>query len=68
MAFTPCLLAGRDERVEDGEVLAGVLVAEEEVVPAPESHAAKRGFSDVVVRRDRREAKEAAERAEVRSR
>src|SRR5690606_36205820 len=59
------LLAGCDERIEDGEVLSGVLVTEEEVVRASESNAAKRGLRDVVVRRDRRMTEEAAERSPV---
>src|ERR1700722_2445989 len=46
-------LAGRDECVEDGEVVAGLLVAEEEVVRAPESDPAQRSLRDVVVWRNR---------------
>src|SRR5258708_35130276 len=59
------LLAGRDERVEDREVLAGLLVAEKKIVRAPQGHTAQRSFSDVVVGRDRRVSEEASERAEV---
>lgn len=57
--------AGRDESVEDRQVVARLLVADKEEVGAPESHPAQTGLSHVVVRRDGRVAEKSAELAEV---
>ena len=59
------LLAGGDERVENGEVVAGFLAGDEEVVLATEGDATKAGLGDVVVGRDGGVSKEAAELADV---
>lgn len=59
------LLAAGDERVEDGEIVASVFVADEEEVLAAERDAAQAGLGDVVVGRDSRVTKEATELAPV---
>ena len=58
-------LAGTDERVKNSEVVAGGLVADEEKIRATEGHSPEGSFGDVVVGRDRGEAEESAEFAEV---
>ena len=47
-------LARRDDRVEHGEILAGLAVSDEHEVFAPESHDAQGVFSTVVVDGDSR--------------
>jgi hypothetical protein len=59
------LLAGGHERVEASEVVAGILVADEEEIRATQGDAPQAGLGDVVVRGDRGEAQEAAERPVV---
>lgn len=59
------LLARGDERVEHGEVVTGVLVAEEKVVASAERYAAERSLSDIVVWWDGGEAQEATMLADV---
>jgi hypothetical protein len=56
------LLAGRDERVEHGVVLARLLVADEELVRATDCNATEPGFGGIVVGWDRRVPQEAPER------
>src|SRR5438067_243322 len=55
------LLAGGDERVEDGEVVPRARVTDKEEIGAAECDAAERGLRDIVVGRDRGVAEEAAE-------
>jgi hypothetical protein len=57
--------AASHERVEDGEVVTRVLVADEEKILASESDATKARLSDVVVGWDRGESEEASKLAEV---
>lgn len=59
------LLAASHERVEDGEVVARVLVAHKQEILTSESDAAKAGLGDVVVWRDRGESQESSELAKV---
>lgn len=58
-------LACGDERVEHGEIVPGVLAADDAEVLPSERHAPQAGLCDVVVGRDSGVAEEAAELAEV---
>jgi hypothetical protein len=58
-------LAGGDERIESGDVFAGVLVADKEVVLATKRDGAEGGFRPVVVWRDASVAEKARERFPV---
>jgi len=59
------LLATRDERVEDCEIVAGIFTPDEEKILSAECDATEAGFCDVVVWRDGGESKEAPELAKV---
>src|SRR5512135_3730269 len=59
------LLAARDQRVENGEVVTLLLVAHEEEVLAAERNASKRRLRNVVIGWNRREAEKSSQLAEV---